>query len=59
MADIQKEKTIRLSFTMKERYVSMLADLAEKDSGATLSHEVRRLIENEYRKQFGEKREDK
>jgi hypothetical protein len=49
----QKEKTIRLSFTMKERYVAMLSDLAEKDAGSTMSHAVRRLITDEHERIFG------
>ena len=52
MAKTESEKLKRISFTMHPRFVKMLSALAEKNSGATMSYEIRRLIENEYNRQF-------
>ena len=51
----EAEKLKRISFTMHPRFVKMLSALAEKNSGATMSYEVRRLIENEYKREFSTK----
>ena len=52
MAKTNAEKLKRVSFTMHPRFVQMLSTLAEKNSGTTMSHEIRRLIENEYNKEI-------
>jgi len=54
----EAEKMKRISFTMHKRFVSMLSDLAETNSGASMSHEVRRLIEDEWKRKFGSKEGD-
>ncbi len=46
------EKLKRISFTMHPKYVRMLSDLAETNAGSTMSHAVRRLIQDEWNKQF-------
>ena len=51
MTHTDKQKLKRISFTMHPKYISMLSTLAENDSGATMSHEIRRLIEHEWNKQ--------
>lgn len=53
MASTEAQKLKRISFTMHPRFVEMLSALAEKNSGATMSHEIRRLIEDEHNRQFG------
>jgi len=44
------QKLKRVSFTMRPEYVEKLVMLAEKNSGASLSHEVRRLIDEEWKR---------
>ena len=48
----EAEKLKRISFTMHPRFVRMLSELAEKNSGATMSYEVRRLIEDAHKREF-------
>jgi len=38
---------------MHPKFVRMLSSLAEKNAGSTMSHAVRRLIQDAYDKQFG------
>jgi len=54
MAKTEKQKLKRVSFTMHAKYVSMLASLAEINSGTTMSHEVRRLINDEWNRRFNQ-----
>ena len=42
------EKLKRVSFTMHPKYVQMLSLIAETNAGSTMSHAVRRLIQDEY-----------
>ena len=44
----EAEKLKRVSFTMRPEYIRKLSVLAENNSGASLSHEIRRLIDEEW-----------
>lgn len=46
----EAEKLKRVSFTMRPEYIRKLSVLAENNSGASLSHEVRRLIDEEWKR---------
>lgn len=49
----EAEKLKRVSFTMQPKFLVMLSALAEKNAGSTtLSHAVRRLIEDAYKREF-------
>lgn len=48
----EAQKLKRISFTMHPEYIKMLSDLARKNSGTSMSHEVRRLINEKWNKEF-------
>lgn len=52
MTHTDKQKLKRISFTMHPKYIKMLSDLAEINAGSSMSHAVRRLIQDEHNKQF-------
>jgi predicted transcriptional regulator len=51
MEQIKKKKSKAVTFTLNEETLSMLAELAEKNSNSQ-SYEVRRLIKDEYTRKF-------
>lgn len=53
MSEVKKKKSSKaVTFTLNEETLSMLSELAEKNSNSQ-SYEVRRLIKNEYDKTRG------
>lgn len=51
MEQIKKKKSKAVTFTLNDETLSMLAELAEKNSNSQ-SYEVRRLIKDEYTRKF-------
>ena len=51
MEQIKKKKSKAVTFTLNEETLSMLAELAEKNSNSQ-SYEVRRLIKDEHTRKF-------
>ena len=51
MEQIKKKKSKAVTFTLNDETLSMLAELAETNSNSQ-SYEVRRLIKDEYNKQY-------
>lgn len=57
MTHTDKQKLKRVSFTMHPMYIKMLSDLAQINAGDSLSHAVRRLIQDAYDEQIKQKGE--
>ncbi len=51
MEQTKKKKSKAVTFTLNDETLSMLAELAEKNSNSQ-SYEVRRLIKDEYTRKF-------